>query len=144
MRKDLDGNLRPIHTWHGDHVLRRDFREGWVRENLIQAPRVIRKEEGFEETIVGQHDLLYFSLRNVKFWKRYTDETTDRFHVLVLVEGEKCTVRSLTDPTRFYSQNYLDMVIVPAGFGPYEVINEGVGKVTMHKTLLKDGYENDA
>ena len=143
VRKDLDGNLRPIHTWHGDHVLRRDFREEWVRENLIQTPRMIRRGDGFEETIVGQHDLLYFSLRNVKFWERYTDETTDRFHVLVLVEGEKCTIRSLTDPSRFYSQNYLDMVIVPAGFGPYEVINEGVGKVTMHKTLLKDGYEND-
>ena len=143
MRKDLEGNLRPIHTYHGDKVLRRDFRESWVKENLIQSPRTIRKCGGFEEYTVGEHELLYFSLRNVRFPERYTDETTDRFHVLVLVEGEKCLIRSLTDPTRCFRQNYLDMVIVPAGFGPYEVINEGVGVVTMHKTLLKDGYENE-
>jgi mannose-6-phosphate isomerase len=143
MRKDLDGNLRPIHTFHGDKVLRRDFRESWVKENLIQKPQVIREGDGFREMIVGQHDLLYFSLRNVLFWERYEDETTDRFHVLVLVEGEKCLIRSLTYPDRYYKQNYLDMIIVPAGFGPYEVINQGVGKVTIHKTLLKEGFENE-
>ena len=143
MRKDLDGNLRPIHTYHGDKVLRRDFRENWVKENFIQAPRTIREGDGFREYIVGEHELIYFSLRNVRFPERYTDETTDRFHVLVLVEGEKCLIRSLTDPSRCFHQNYLDMVIVPAGFGPYEVINEGVGVITMHKTLLKDGYENE-
>lgn len=143
MRKDLDGNLRPIHTYHGDKVLRRDFREPWVKENLIQQPRTLREGDGFVETVVGEHDLLYFSLHNVRFPERYTDETTDRFHVLVLVEGEKCLIRSLTNPEKSFSQNYLDMVIIPARFGPYEVINQGVGVVTMHKTLLKDGFENE-
>lgn len=143
MRKDLDGNLRPIHTFHGDRVLRRDFTASWVKENLIQKPTVIREGDGFEEMIVGQHELLYFSLRHVRFFERYRDETTDRFHVLVLVEGEKCLIRSLNRPDRCFEQNYLDTVIVPAGFGPYEVVNQGVGKVTLHKTLLKDGYENE-
>lgn len=143
MRKDLDGNLRPIHTYHGDKVLRRDFRESWVKENLIQQPRTVRKGEGFEETIVGEHELLYFSLHNVRFPERYTDEADDRFHVLVLVEGEKALIRSLTDPDKLFHQNYLDMVIIPAHFGPYEVINEGVGVLTMHKTLLKPGFEDE-
>ncbi|HBI74225.1 MAG TPA: phosphoheptose isomerase, partial [Lachnospiraceae bacterium] len=140
MRKDLEGNLRPIHTYYGDKVLRRDFKGDYVKQNFIQEPRVIRND-GFTETIVGEHDLIYFSLRNVIFANRYTDETTDRFHVLTLVDGEKCLIRSLTDPDKFFKQEYLDMVIIPAGFGPYEVINEGVGVVTMHKTLLKDGFE---
>jgi mannose-6-phosphate isomerase len=142
MRKDLEGNLRPIHTYYGDKVLRRDFKGDYVKQNFIQEPRVIRND-GFTETIVGEHDLIYFSLRNVIFADRYTDETTDRFHVLTLVDGEKCLIRSLTDPDKFFKQEYLDMVIIPAGFGPYEVINEGVGLVTMHKTLLKDGFENE-
>lgn len=142
MRKDLEGNLRPIHTYHGDKVLRRDFKEDYVNKNLIQQPRIIR-EDGFTEIVVGEHDLLYFSLRNVIFADKYTDITTDRFHVLTLVDGEKCTIRSLTNPDKFFVQDYLDMVIIPADFGPYEVINEGVGVVTMHKTLLKDGFENE-
>lgn len=141
MRKDLEGNLRPIHSYHGDKVLRRDFKRDWVMPNLVQEPRTIREGENYKEIIVGQHDLLYFTLRNLIFTDRIEDETTDRFHVLVLVEGEKVLIRSLTDPSRFFEQNYLDMVIIPANFGAYEVINQGAGVVTIHKTLLKDGYE---
>lgn len=143
MRKDLEGNLRPIHTYHGDKVLRRDYKRAWVMKNLVQEPITIREGQGYEEVLVGQQDLLYFSLRNLIFTEKFNDETTDRFHVLVLVEGEKVLIRSLKNPDRFFEQNYLDMVIVPANFGPYEIINLGVGVVTIHKTLLKDGYENE-
>jgi mannose-6-phosphate isomerase class I len=143
MRKDLDGNLRPIHLKHGENVLRRDYRRDWVMENLVQAPREIRSGDGWSEYIVGQHELLYFSLRNAVFEKRYEDAATDRFHVLVLVDGEKCLIRSLNDPNRFFVQKYLDMVVIPANFGPYEVVNLGVGVVTLHKTLLKEGFENE-
>jgi mannose-6-phosphate isomerase class I len=89
LRKDLEGNLRPIHTYHGDKVMKRDRRERWVSENLIQERRLVREGEGFAEYIVGQHDLIYFSLRNVVFGERYEDDTLDRFHVLVLVDGEQ-------------------------------------------------------
>ncbi|MFA6507730.1 MAG: class I mannose-6-phosphate isomerase [Treponemataceae bacterium] len=142
LRKDLDGKLRPIHTIHGDRVLKRERKGDWIRKNLIQQPRTVRKDAEGEEFIVGEHELLYFSLRNLRFEKRMTDETTDRFHVLVLVEGEKVLIRSLTDPTKFFTQNYLDMVVVPASFGKYELVNRGVGVAIVHKTLLRDGYEN--
>jgi len=141
MRKDLEGKLRPIHTYHGDKVLRRDFRASWVRQNLVQQPRTVREGEGWQEIIVGEHDLLYFSLRNLIFAKRIEDAATDRFHVLSLVDGEKVIIRSLNDPSRFFVQNYLDIVVIPASFGPYEIINQGVGTVVVHKTLLKDGFE---
>ena len=143
MRKDLEGKLRPIHTWHGDKVLRRDFREDWVRENLIQEPRLLREGAGWKEITVGEHPLIYFSLRNLIFDERIEDDTVDRFHVLSLVDGEQVLVRSLSNPDRFFVQNYLDIIVVPATFGPYEIINQGVGTVVVHKTLLKDGFEDD-
>ncbi|MDW7658242.1 MAG: class I mannose-6-phosphate isomerase, partial [Bacillota bacterium] len=143
MRKDLEGKLRPIHTWHGDKVLRRDFREDWVRENLIQEPRLLREGAGWKEITVGEHPLIYFSLRNLVFDERIEDDTLDRFHVLSLVDGEQVLVRSLNNPDRFFVQNYLDIIVVPATFGPYEIINQGVGPVVVHKTLLKDGFEDD-
>jgi mannose-6-phosphate isomerase class I len=142
LRKDLDGRLRPIHTIHGDAVLKRERKTDWVRKNLIQTPRLVRTEEEGEEVIVGEHELLYFSLRNLRFARRMTDETTDRFHVLVLVEGEKVMVRSLADPGKFFVQRYMDMVVVPASFGRYELLNQGEGPVVIHKTMLKDGYES--
>jgi mannose-6-phosphate isomerase len=142
LRKDLDGRLRPIHTRHGDAVLRRDYRGDWVKKNLIPEPRTVRAEEGGREILVGEHESLYFSLRNLRFERRMTDDTAGRFHVLVLVEGEKVLVRSLEDPSKFFVQKYLDMVVVPASFGRYELVNQGGGMAVVHKTLLKDGFEN--
>jgi mannose-6-phosphate isomerase class I len=143
LRKDLEGKLRPIHTYHGGRVLKGERREKWVSQNLIQERRLIRRGEGFDEYIVGQHDLIYFSLRNVVFPEQYDDNTEDRFHVLVLVDGEKTLIRSKSRKEHFFRQKYLEMVVIPATFGPYEVINEGTGTVTMHKTLLKDGFETE-
>jgi mannose-6-phosphate isomerase class I len=142
LRLDLDGNPRPLHTYHGERVLQPGRDENWVYSEAVQQPRTVRKGEGFEEFIVGEHDLIYFSLRNVKFVDKYEDDTKGRFHVLSLVNGEQVMVRSLTDPNRFYTQNYLDIIVVPADMGPYEVINMYEGTtVTIHKTQLKDGFE---
>lgn len=142
VRKDLDGKPRPIHADHGQRVLKQERQANWVRQNLIQQPRIVREDESGKEIIVGEHELLYFTLYNLCFEKRMTDITTDRFHVLVLVEGEQVLVRSLKDPNRFFVQRYLDMVVVPASFGEYEIINQGVGSIVIHKTMLREGYEN--
>lgn len=142
VRKDLDGKPRPIHANQGEKVLQTKRTKTWVEENLIQKPQIVRNDEMGKEIIVGEHELLYFSLRNLCFDNRMTDDTKDRFHVLVLVEGEEVMIRSLKDPKRFFIQNYLDMVVVPASFGEYEVINQGVGSVVVHKTMLREGYEN--
>jgi mannose-6-phosphate isomerase class I len=141
LRKDLDGRLRPIHTIHGDAVLRREFKGDWVKKHLIPESRLVRRDESGEEILVGESELLYFSLRNLRFAQRMTDNTGDRFHVLVLVEGEKVMIRSCEDPKRFFVQRYMDMVVVPASFGRYELINQGEGPVVVHKTLLREGYE---
>ena len=142
LRKDLDGTPRPIHSYHGEKVLARDRKADWVNENLIQSPRLVREDGDGKEIIVGEHDLLYFTLRNLCFETRITDDTKDRFHVLVLVEGEQVLVRSLADPSRFFVQRYMDMVVVPASFGKYEIINQGVDSIVIHKTMLREGYEN--
>ena len=52
----------------------------------------MREGEGWQEKIVGEHDLLYFSLRNLIFEKEITDQTDGLFHVLSLVDGEKVRV----------------------------------------------------
>ena len=53
-------------------------------------------------------------------------------------------VRSLKDPSRRYIQHHLDIIVVPADMGPYEVVNLSEGTtVTIHKTLLKDGFEKE-
>ncbi len=141
VRRDLDGNPRPIHTYHGDKVLRRDMRADWVDEHLVNGgKRILRKGEDWEETVVGESDLLYFSLRNVRFVTRAEDDTQGDFHVLSLVDGEQVMIQSKTDPKKFFLQNYLDIVVIPSDFGPYEMINMKRGTTCIeHKTMLKPG-----
>lgn len=140
LRKDFDGRPRPIHTYHGDKVLARDRKAAWVEENLVNGgSRRVRAGEGWEETVVGEHDLLYFSLRNLKFVDRISEDTRGSFHVLTLVDGEQVLVRSKARPECFFVQNYLDIVVVPAAFGEYEIVNLKPQTTAIeHKTMLKE------
>ncbi len=143
LRADLDGKPRPIHTWHGDRVLCKDRKTKWVNDNIVQKPQLVRKGESWAEYIVGQHDLLYFSLRRLEFEKEIEDNTNGVFHVLTLVDGEKVSVQSLDNPELSYTQEYLDVIVVPANMGRYVIKNLGNQPVCIHKTLLKDGFIDD-
>ncbi len=143
LREDLDGRPRPIHTYHGENVLRNERKTKWVNENLVQQPKLTRKGDGWAEYIVGEHDLLYFSLRRLEFENSIEDNTNGKFHVLTLIDGEKVVVESLDNPEYSYTQNYLDMVVVPANIGRYRIRNLGNQPVCVHKTMLKDGFVND-
>lgn len=140
LRADLDGKPRPIHTYHGERELKKERKTAWVEEYLVQAPRLVRGGDGWAEYVVGEHDLLYFSLRRFEFEKEIEDNTDGKFHVLNLVDGEKVLIQSLDNPELSYTQNYLDMVVVPATMGRYVVKNLGNQPVCVHKTMLKDGF----
>ena len=143
LRADLDGIPRPIHTWHGDRVLCKERTTSWVKNNIVQQPRLVRKGSDWAEYIVGEHDLLYFSLRRLEFKKTIEDNTNGKFHVLSLVDGEKVMVQSFDNPELNYTQNYLDVVVVPANMGHYLVRNLGNQPVCIHKTMLKDDFIDD-
>ena len=131
------GVPRPIHLKMGKDVIRGERDAKFVNENLVNHGGLVREGDGFKEIIVGEHDLLYFSLRNLIFDQEITDETDGLFHVLALVDGEKVRVESVDDPSLYYEMNSLDMAVIPANFGKYRIRNLGVGTVTVHKTHLK-------
>lgn len=143
LRTDLDGIPRPIHTWHGERVLSYERNKQWVNKNIVQSPRLVRNGESWAEYIVGEHDLLYFSLRRLEFLDTIKDNTDGVFHVLTLVDGEKVRIESVDNPDCFYIQNFMDIVIVPASFGVYIIRNLGNQPICIHKTLLKEGFVND-
>ncbi|MBN2375433.1 MAG: class I mannose-6-phosphate isomerase [Sedimentisphaerales bacterium] len=143
LRLDLDGKPRPIHTYHGKNVLKTDRKGSWVKLNLIPEPVTLQETDDWKEIIVGEHDLIYFSLRRVEFDKFAEQDTNGVFHVLTLVDGEKVVVESMEEPDRSYTLNYLDMVVVPANIGKYRIRNLGNQSIKIHKTLLKDGFQND-
>lgn len=143
LRLDLDGIPRPIHTYHGERALEKSRTTPWVKDNLVRQPILVRKGQGWAEYIVGEHDLLYFSLRRLEFENEIEDDTNGKFHVLTLVDGEKVMVQSFDYPERCFYQNYLDVVVVPASVGRYIVKNLGNQPVVLHKTMLKDGFDEE-
>lgn len=143
LRPDFDGKPRPIHTWHGERNLVRERRTSWVRQNIVQQPREVRSGEGWAEYIVGEHDLLYFTLRRLEFERSIEDDTRGRFHVLTLVDGERVRIRSLDHPERFFDAEYMDMVVVPADMGRYVIENLRAEPICVHKTMLKDGFDRE-
>lgn len=143
LRLDIDGVPRPIHTFHGENVLRKERNTTWINNNVVQAPRTVREGKDWKETILGEHDLLYFSLRHLEFEKEIEDDTNGKFHVLSLVNGQSVIIESIDNPELSYKQNFLDIVVVPASMGRYRIRNLTNNPVIIHKTMLKEGFEND-
>ncbi len=141
LRPDLDGVPRPIHTYHGERTLETRRTTSWVRDNLVQKPRKLRSGDGWAEYVVGEHDLLYFSLYRYEFEKRIEGNTDGVFHVLNLVDGERVVVYSKTNPEFRFVQHYLDVVVIPANMGAYVIENLGDQPVCVHKTCLKRNFE---
>ncbi len=131
------GLPRPIHLKMGEKVIHGERTKSWVYDNLVNHGGLVRQGTDWKEIVVGEHDLLYFSLRNDIFASMMEDNTDGYFHVLSLVDGEKVKVTSKQDPSKYYIMNNLDIIVIPANLGEYTIENLGVGVVTVHKTMLK-------
>ena len=147
LRLDFDGKQRPIHTRLGERNVNQERRTSVIHDPdsedyLVQKPRLAVAGDGWEEYIVGENPQLYFSLRRLEFEKRCEQDTKGIFHVLTLVDGERVRIRSLAHPERCYEAGFMDLTVVPADMGPYVIENLGAEPIRVHKTLLRDGYQD--
>ena len=147
LRLDFDGKQRPIHTKLGELNVNQERRASVIhdpesKDYIVQKPRLAASGKGWEEYIVGENEQLYFTLRRLEFDERCEQETGDRFHVLTLVDGERVQIRSIEHPERSFEAEFMDLVVVPADMGRYEIINLGNEPIRVHKTMLRDGYKD--
>ena len=148
LRLDFDGKQRPIHTRLGEENVAQHRRASVIHDPespdyIVQKPRVAVEGDGWKEIILGENEQLYFSLRRLDFEKTCRQDTCgERFHVLSLVDGDQVLVRSVAHPERCFKMDFLDIVCVPAEMGEYEIVNLGKEPVLVHKTMLRDGYQD--
>ena len=149
LRLDFDGKQRPIHTRLGEENVRQDRRYSVIHdpespEYIVQKPRLAASGEGWEEYILGENPQVYFSLRRLEFEKKCEQDTGGKlFHVLTLVDGDAVRVRSVRHPERYFDLQFMDIVCVHADMGRYVIENLGREPVMVHKTCLREGYQND-
>ena len=149
LRLDFDGKQRPIHTRLGEENVRQDRRYSVIHdpespEYIVQKPRLAASGEGWEEYILGENPQVYFSLRRLEFEKKCEQDAGGKlFHVLTLVDSDAVRVRSVRHPERYFDLQFMDIVCVPADMGRYVIENLGREPVMVHKTCLREGYQND-
>ena len=149
LRLDFDGKQRPIHTHLGELNVRQDRRHSVIHdpespEYIVQKPRLDCEGEGWQEYILGENPQMYISLRRLEFEKQCEQDTKGKkFHVLTLVDGEHVRIRSVEHPERFFDLDFMEIACVPASMGKYVIENLGKEPIRVHKTCLRDGYQND-
>ncbi len=149
LRLDFDGKQRPIHTHLGELNVRQDRRYSVIHdpnspEYIVQEPRLAYEGEGWQEWILGENPQMYISLRRLEFEKQCEQDTKgEKFHVLTLVDGDHIRIRSVAHPERYFDLDFMEIACVPASMGKYVIENLGKEPIRVHKTCLRDGYQND-
>jgi hypothetical protein len=143
LRPDLDGRLREIHAEHAFRMLRKypHRRTRWVKKNLIQKPRCIRKGKDWAEYVLGRRKDLVFEVRRFEFATAVEDDTQGVPHVLSLAEGDAVVIRPLACPEREFRLPFSQTVIVPACTGPYTIQNPDKRPCKVLKTLAHTPHE---
>jgi mannose-6-phosphate isomerase class I len=119
LRRDLDGDLRPVHVAHAFSNLDPRRSGEAVRRELIPEPRPVREGANWVELELGRHPDLFFGVNRLDFEGSIADDTEERFHVLNLVGGEE--VEIVTDGGATHPLAYAETIVVPASVGGYEI-----------------------
>ncbi|MGX8852294.1 class I mannose-6-phosphate isomerase [Amedibacillus sp. YH-ame10] len=142
-RQDLNGELRPIHLYNAEKVMKLDRDEKWVKTHSNIAPITIKEGDGFIEDVVGRNEYMYYETHRIQMQThaKYHGENKGMFTVLALVDGEEVLIYDKHNPKHCYHAKYLDVVTLPANIDEYVVEAKGYQPVTLHKTVMKRGEE---
>ncbi len=119
LRRDLSGELRPVHLDHAFSNLDPSRSGAAVRRDLIPEPKPIREGVGWVELELGRLPDLFFAVHRLDFDDAIEDETAGCFHVLNLVAGEQVDIESGAGET--HGLAYAETIVIPASVGGYRV-----------------------
>ena len=71
------------------------------------------------------------------FERQIDDNTSGKYHVLTLVEGDAVLLQSKNNRNRKIVFKYSETVIVPACFGRYGILNQGKNHCKIAKARLR-------
>jgi mannose-6-phosphate isomerase class I len=134
LRRDLDGELRPVHLAHAFANLDPRRKGAAVRRDLVPEPRRVRGAPGWVELELGRIDDLFYGVNRLDFEEDVTDETGGRFHVLNLVEGEAVEIET---SRATHALAYAETIVVPASVGRYRIRRVRGGPCKVVKAFVR-------
>jgi mannose-6-phosphate isomerase class I len=135
LRKDLSDNLRHVHLEHAFANIDNSRTTKWVQSHLCPHPVLLRSGAGWEEYVIGDIDLLFFSIHRLEFTDQISDQTNGIFHALNLVEGERCEI--ITEGNAPVELRFAESIIIPASVAQYQLHNRGQGRCKVVKAFVK-------
>ena len=69
LRRDLEGNLRPINIERAFENIRFERRKNFVKENLIANPKLIRDGSGWKEYELYNKPYTFYNIHRIEFEK---------------------------------------------------------------------------
>lgn len=134
LRRDLDGDLRPVHIDHAFANLDVRRRGNEVARRLIRRPLTVRTGSGLIERDLGRHPELFFAVHRLDFDDRASDDTAGRFHVLNLVAGEEIVLETADGSSHRLA--YGETIVVPASVGAYAMTRRGARPCKVVKAFV--------
>lgn len=135
LRSNLSGNLRHVHLERAFANIDPERTTGWVKQNLIPQPVVLREGTGWAEYCIGDIDHLFFAIHRLEFSSTIEDQTHGKFVVLNLVAGERCNI--LTSTGQVIELRFAESIIIPASMGSYILRNTGDTACKVVKAFVK-------
>ncbi|WP_291259153.1 class I mannose-6-phosphate isomerase [Fusobacterium sp.] len=120
-RLGLDGLPRPIHLEHGKQNIQFDRDTNWVKNNLVNNVKLIKKENGIIEERTGLHEREFIETRRHWFDKKVYHNTEGNLNVLNLIEGEEAIIESPSEKFKPFVVHYAETFIIPATIGEYTI-----------------------
>jgi len=119
LRRDLDGNLRPVHLAHAFSNLDPRRSGEAVRRELVPEASPVRSGSGWVELDLGRSPDVFYAVHRLDFEGTIADDTAGRFHVLNLVAGEEIVIES--EGGAVHGLAYAETIVIPAAVGRYQL-----------------------
>lgn len=137
LRRDLEGNLRPINIDRAWENLRVERTGPWVDDNLVARPRLLNEGEGWQEVILMDRPEFFYTVHRLDFDKAVSYDTDGCGLAVNLVEGEE--VELVTESGRRVPLHYLESMVVPAATGRFRIVPKGDRPCKLVLVLVRRG-----
>jgi mannose-6-phosphate isomerase class I len=135
LRRNLDGELRPVHLAHAFANLDPSRRGQAVMRDLVQDSVLRASGPGWAEVRLGDLDELFFAVDRLEFEEQISVDTRGRFHVLNLVAGEEAVVETERGDARTLA--YAETLVIPASVDRYRIERRRGPACKVIKALVK-------
>ena len=123
LRRDLEGNLRPLNIRRGFENIRFDRREKWVKDNLVAKPKLIKEGKEWKEYVLYDSPFTFYNIHRIEFQSVFEYQTDDTALAINLVEGEWAEITSANNRTA--SLSYMESMLIPAASNKIRAENKG-------------------